>query len=157
MNGQVNSLICSRSICLSYWKTYNRYGIGGCQGIGHHESGKSYSHQESWCPGSHPRECRARDWMGFGTVLVRYWDQTWSLCWTGLSLSDPCLEWWKYVHISSPFLGNTLPVPFLPFPSLVRFRFCLTYQGRTFRYSPETAGSLPVLLQDLGPDNPPIS
>ena len=64
--------------------------------------------------------------MGFGTVLVRCQDQTWSLGRTGLSLSDPGLEWWKYVHLSSPFLGTTLPDTFPSLPSPGRPGSCHT-------------------------------
>ena len=96
--------------------------------------------------------------MGFGTVLVKCWDQTWSLGWTGLSLSDPCLEWWKYVHLSSPFLGITLPVTFSPpFPLGWAWLLpCLLRGEGSFRYQLLVVGSLPVLPLFLGPDDPSV-
>ena len=89
--------------------------------------------------------------MGFGTVLVRCWDQTWSLGRTGLSLSDPGLEWWKYVHLSSPFLGTTLPDTF-PSPPSPQQAWLLPYLrqgGRSFRY--HLAADIFPSLSRLGP------
>ena len=94
--------------------------------------------------------------MGFGTVLVRCWDQTWSLGRTGLSLSDPGLDWWKYVHLSSPFLGITLPdtFPSPPSPRQAWLLPCLLQGEGSFRYHLIAVGSLPVLPLFLGPDDP---
>ena len=88
--------------------------------------------------------------MGFGTVLVRCWDQTWSLGRTGLSLSDPGLEWWKHVHLSSPSQAPLSLKPSLPSLPLVDLAPAMpAIRGRSFRYHlvSDTSPSFPSLRQ----------
>ena len=102
------------------------------------------------CLGSHPGECRAREWNGVWHSPSQMTGLDLVLVWTGLSRSDLGPGWWKYVHLSSP---SWAPLSLLPFPSplpLSRPGYCHTCdEGEVFQVPSDSGFPLPLVGLDL--------